>query len=98
MGFTFLITCIAVEFYLLFSGLWKIVFHPDKHGNMITLDITTMILALYGAAAALISYSCLLGKITPFQCVIMTIFEMFLYSLNEEIGITVLYIVGKKYH
>ena len=41
----------------------------------------------FGAAAVLISFGVLLGKLNAFQLIFMAIWELFFYTLNEHIGI-----------
>jgi len=66
MAFSFFICGWALQFYILLNGMWKVIINKEERGHKIEIDITTLIFANFGAAAALITYSCLLGKITPF--------------------------------
>ena len=44
-----------------------------------------MITGLYAVAAVLISFGAVIGKITPFQLLVMTVLELIFYSLNNQV-------------
>lgn len=47
----------------------------------------SMITADFAAAAVLISFGALLGKISPMQLIILAMFEIAIYAVNEYIGV-----------
>jgi ammonium transporter Rh len=57
----------------------------DLHEGIIPIGITQMIASDFAAAAVLISMGALLGKLSPEQYIIMGLFEVVFYTVNEYI-------------
>lgn len=53
--------------------------------HYVQLDIYTMVTGLYAVAAVLISFGAVIGKVTPFQLLVMTVLELIFYSLNNQV-------------
>jgi ammonium transporter Rh len=84
VGFTFLIASLCIQLYPLLDGFWDSVFSNEF--KMIYLDINTLIHCDFSAAAVLISYGVILGRVNPLQLGIMSVIEIMFYSLNENIS------------
>jgi ammonium transporter Rh len=87
VGFTMLITCIGIQWYLFAENF----FHQMVHSNTIRewenvgIDIYSMMNSLFGVSAVLISFGALIGKIKPFQLVILTFLELTFHAFNFEV-------------
>ena len=81
VSFTFFISALAVQMYILWCCLWESVI--KEHYEKIDVSYFEIICGLYCAGAILISYGALLGKITAFQFLILASIEVAVYTLNE---------------
>jgi ammonium transporter Rh len=73
----------SMQLYILFSGFWKGIF--EGTWETIKININLMVNAEFCAAAVLISFGGVLGKVSPFQLLSMAAFESLIYSLNERV-------------
>jgi ammonium transporter Rh len=91
LGYTFLITAVGVQHYLLWEGFWKMVF-VDGHeaGHVISVGMPQMIQAFFAVGSCLISTGALLGRTHPLDLIIMVILEMIPYTLVEILIFNVL--------
>uniref|UniRef100_A0A4W3I9I8 Rh family, C glycoprotein a n=1 Tax=Callorhinchus milii TaxID=7868 RepID=A0A4W3I9I8_CALMI len=87
VGFNFLIAAFGIQWALLMQG-W---FHSlDPTDGKIKIGVESLINADFCVASALISFGAVLGKVSPVQLMIMTLFEMTLYAVDEYILLNVL--------
>ena len=84
LAYTFFINAVVVQLYVLFGGFWGNVFHGGW-GNYLELDEQALTAGLYSVAAVLISFGGVLGRLGPFELLIMAVIECFTYVLNEKI-------------
>ena len=91
VGYNFVLAAFSVQIAVLFSGFWERVYediyvHPG-HGfeTRLEISIISMIKSLFTAAAVLISMGACLGKTTPTQLMVMAVFEIFFFAINETI-------------
>lgn len=93
VGFNFLVAAFVLEWALLVRG-W---IHHWEHGAMFTINIESLLVSDFCAAAVLISFGAVLGKASLTQLVVMAFFEVVIQSINEHIGLTFLkaYDVGE---
>ena len=78
---------LAVQWYILVHGFVHAVF--DNHGEgplLIKVNILSFLFGEFAAATVLVSFCVLIGKVTILQLVIMVLFEVFFFVLNEYIG------------
>lgn len=95
VGFTFLITAICIPWCILTGRFFASITSKDdsaypgisNDGNWskIQLNINALLQGNFAAAAVLISFGALLGKLTPSQTVMLAILEVPIYSFNKEI-------------
>ena len=83
IAFTLMVTVVGMQFGIFTDAFFEQVSTLDFH--YIQLDIFNLITGLYAVAAVLISFGGVIGKVTPFQLLIMAILELIFYSLNNEV-------------
>nr|AQP25678.1 rhesus family C glycoprotein [Fluvitrygon signifer] len=87
VGFNFLIASFSIQWALLMQG-W---FHSlDYNDGKIKIGVESLINADFCAASVLISFGAVLGKVSPVQLLIMALFEVTLYAVNEYIILSLL--------
>ncbi|CAL9706147.1 unnamed protein product [Knipowitschia caucasica] len=85
VGFNFLIAAFALQWATLMQGF----FHGMHHGK-IHIGVESMINADFATGSVLISFGAVLGKTSPVQLLIMALFEVTLFAVNEFILLTAL--------
>ncbi|XP_062847780.1 ammonium transporter Rh type B [Trichomycterus rosablanca] len=85
VGFNFLIAAFSLQWATLMQGF----FHGLHHGK-IHVGVESMINADFCTGSVLISFGAVLGKTSPFQMLVMAIFEVTLFAVNEFILLTLL--------
>lgn len=79
LGFNFLLAAVAIEWhYIVDFVIQKI----EGHG--LNVSYATMFNCEFAAGAVLISFGALLGKVNHLQLVVMALFEIVFYKLNEH--------------
>eukprot|EP00825_Cyclidium_porcatum_P024347 TRINITY_DN267_c0_g1_i12.p1 TRINITY_DN267_c0_g1~~TRINITY_DN267_c0_g1_i12.p1 ORF type:complete len:574 (-),score=88.47 TRINITY_DN267_c0_g1_i12:370-2091(-) len=73
----------SIQIYILFKFMWVSIWEESNMNVLITTDL--LIQADFAAAAVLISFGAVLGKVTAFQMFILAIIETYFYSINERI-------------
>nr|AQM52660.1 rhesus family B glycoprotein [Protopterus annectens] len=86
VGFNFLIASFGIQWAALMQGF----FHSLEEDNKIHVGIESMINAEFCTGSVLISFGGVLGKTSPVQLLVMTIFETTLFAINEYIVVSVL--------
>ncbi|XP_051896368.1 ammonium transporter Rh type C-like 2 [Pristis pectinata] len=87
VGFNFLIASFSIQWALLMQG-W---FHSlDYSDGKIKIGVESLINADFCAASVLIAFGAVLGKVSPVQLLIMALFEVTLYAVNEYIILNLL--------
>ena len=86
VGFTFMLTCFTMQLALLVIGLFDKIGAGNVAGD-IKLDVTHLTRSLFTAGAVMISFGAVIGRASPIQLLVMTIFEVFLQIINEYIGV-----------
>ncbi|KAA8579066.1 hypothetical protein FQN60_018807 [Etheostoma spectabile] len=85
VGFNFLIAAFSLQWATLMQG-----FFHGMHGGKIHIGVESMINADFCTGAVLISFGAVLGKTSPVQLLVMAIFEVTLFSVNEYILLSIL--------
>ncbi|XP_057186311.1 ammonium transporter Rh type C-like 2 [Triplophysa rosa] len=88
VGFNFLIAAFGIQWALLVQG-W---FHSlDYTDGKIKIGVENMINADFCVASCLIAYGAVLGKVSPVQLLVMTLFGIALFAVEEFIILNVLH-------
>ncbi|KAL1007311.1 hypothetical protein UPYG_G00084830 [Umbra pygmaea] len=88
VGFNFLIAAFGLQWALLMQG-W---FHSlDASTGKINIGIENLINADFCVAGCLIAYGAVLGKVSPVQLMVMTLFGITLYAVEEYIILNLLH-------
>uniref|UniRef100_A0A8C1A136 Rh family, C glycoprotein a n=2 Tax=Cyprinus carpio TaxID=7962 RepID=A0A8C1A136_CYPCA len=89
VGFNFLIAAFGLQWALLMQG-W---FHSlDPNDGLIKIGIENIINADFCVAGCLIAYGALLGKVSPVQLMVLTLFGITLFAVEEYIILNVLHV------
>ncbi|KAL2791058.1 ammonium transporter Rh type C [Daubentonia madagascariensis] len=85
VGFNFLLAAFGIQWALLMQGWFHHV--EDRH---IILGIENLINADFCVASVCVAFGAVLGKVSPVQLLIMTFFQVTLFSVNEFILLNLL--------
>ncbi|TRY58414.1 hypothetical protein DNTS_002043 [Danionella cerebrum] len=89
VGFNFLIAAFGIQWALLMQG-W---FHSlDTEDWKIKIGIENLINADFCVAGCLIAYGACLGKVSPVQLMVLTLFGVTLYAVEEYIILELLHV------
>ncbi|KAL7991358.1 hypothetical protein Chor_015614 [Crotalus horridus] len=84
VGINLLIAALGLQWGILLQGFW----HMES--NHVYNIIESMINADFSTAAVLISFGAVLGKTSPVQMLILTMFEISIFVCNEHLVVNVL--------
>ncbi|XP_068167102.1 ammonium transporter Rh type C 2 [Antennarius striatus] len=88
VGFNFLIAAFGLQWALLMQG-W---FHSlNLETGKITIGVESLINADFCCAGSLIAYGALLGKVSPVQLLVVTLFGVTLFAVEEYIILSLLH-------
>uniref|UniRef100_A0A8B9KE82 Rh family, C glycoprotein b n=1 Tax=Astyanax mexicanus TaxID=7994 RepID=A0A8B9KE82_ASTMX len=82
VGFNFLVAAFGIQWALLMQGWFH---HIDSEDGMIKIGVENIINADFCVASCLIAYGALLGKVSPVQLMVMTLFGVTLFAVEEYI-------------
>eukprot|EP00121_Abeoforma_whisleri_P010140 Awhi_evm1s9344 len=80
-----MISCLMIQWGILVNGFW----HQVGNGSPwheIRLDIASLIDGDFAAAAVLITFGAVLGKVSPLQLAVIGFLELIFYGANFCIG------------
>eukprot|EP00933_Yihiella_yeosuensis_P070285 TRINITY_DN7803_c0_g1_i1.p1 TRINITY_DN7803_c0_g1~~TRINITY_DN7803_c0_g1_i1.p1 ORF type:complete len:445 (-),score=67.91 TRINITY_DN7803_c0_g1_i1:395-1729(-) len=77
VGFTMFITCLGVQWAVLVENIMV------SGGLHMKLDFMDLLNGNFAVAAVLISFGGLIGKVSPTQCLILTVIELICYCANK---------------
>lgn len=84
LGYTMVVSVLAIEWGIITLGVASNWF--ENHNKMIKLDMESLVNGDFAAAAVLISFGGVIGRITPTQLLVMCLIELVFYAINAEIG------------
>ena len=86
LSYTFFINAVVVQLYILLAGFWHRVFSDHWDDNkIIFIEENSFTGASYSVAAMLIAFGAVIGKVGPFELLVMSLFGIVGYTLNEII-------------
>lgn len=94
VGFNFIVAAYVLEWSLLVRG-WLESALTGTDG-VFEINILSLLVADFCAAAVLISFGAVIGKATLIQLLIMTTIEVVIQSVNEFIGVNYLKVSNKQ--
>ncbi|XP_066491398.1 ammonium transporter Rh type C [Tiliqua scincoides] len=87
VGFNFLLAAFGIQWALLMQG-WL---HTFENGKIL-IGVESLIGADFCVGSVCIAFGALLGKVSPVQLLIMTLFQVTLFSVNEYILLDLLHV------
>ncbi|XP_013013958.1 ammonium transporter Rh type C [Cavia porcellus] len=87
VGFNFLLAAFGIQWALLMQGWFH---HLDPKGRYILLGIESLINADFCVASVCVAFGAVLGKVSPIQLLVMTLFQVTLFTVNEYILLDIL--------
>ncbi|XP_007438994.2 ammonium transporter Rh type C, partial [Python bivittatus] len=87
VGFNFLLAAFGIQWALLMQG-W---FHTFEHGKIL-IGVESLINADFCVGSVCIAFGAILGKVSPVQLLVMTLFQVTLFSVNEYILLDLLHV------
>ncbi|XP_023789418.1 ammonium transporter Rh type C [Cyanistes caeruleus] len=87
VGFNFLLAAFGIQWALLMQG-W---FHSFKDGKIL-IGVENLINADFCVGSVCIAFGAILGKTSPIQLLVMTLFQVTLFSVNEYILLNLLHV------
>lgn len=88
VGFTMLITAVGLQWAVLTEAFFDQWMNGYPNWHYIDVTIYVLLDALYAVSAVLITFGGIIGKVSPFQLLIVTIIELALHSLNFKVIIS----------
>lgn len=85
VSYNLLIAAFSVQIAILMNGFWDN-FMNDNWGP-IPIDIISLIIGDFGAAAVLITFGALLGKVNAIQMFVIAVIELFLWGFTLNVGV-----------
>ena len=82
LSYTFFINAIVFQLYPLLQGFWTRVFHGSWDQTNIYLEEKVFTACSYSVASILIAFGGVLGKVGPFELLIMSVIGVVGYTLN----------------
>ncbi|KAJ3434266.1 rh50 isoform b [Anaeramoeba flamelloides] len=84
MGYILLIVSFCVPFSIILNVFWYQVSIRDV--RVYRIDLSIFIESMFATLTVMICFRALLGKVTPFLLFLVSIFEIFFYSLNVYVS------------
>lgn len=82
VGYNFFLSALAIQWYIVIAGCIE---HRGMTDFTISLNIEKLITADFSAAAVLITFGVVLGKVSRLQLFIICILEILMFAVNEFI-------------
>lgn len=81
VGYNFFLSALAIQWYMIVAGC-------IEHRGTIKLNIKSLITADFSAAAVLITFGVVLGKVSRLQLFVICIIEIVVFAVNEFVLLT----------
>jgi len=87
VGMTFLMCALTVQWYMLCGPFFEMWITDHSGFHHVRANMNVLVRADFCAGAVMITYGVILGKISPFQLLCITLVEVPMYAFNESIGL-----------
>ena len=87
VGLTMMVTALGLQWAVFTESFFdQIMNNPTGSGwHLVRFNIFSMLSALYAISAVLITFGAVIGKLSPFQLIALTIVELFFQSMNYKV-------------
>jgi len=85
VGFTMVVTAIGLQWAVFTESFFGQLTNNLENWHNVDLNIYNLLNALYAVSAVLITLGAVIGKVSPFQLVVLTILELGLHSFNYKV-------------
>merc|ERR1719199_687078 len=85
VGLNFLVAALAAQWAMLVVPVTKNLFHGHSAFDGVTLDVPMLIEGDFAAAAVLITFGGLLGKVGPLQLLVIAMVEVVVYAIDFQV-------------
>lgn len=83
-----IVTAIGLQYYVFAESFFDQWYNDTGGWHAVDINIYSLLNALYGISAVLITFGGLIGKISPIQLVVLTVVELTLHALNYKVFMT----------
>jgi len=92
VGYNLFIAAVILQWATLINGWFTNFVEGDENPGKVFVDLKSMITSDFAAAAVLITYGAVLGKVSRLQLFVIGVFEIIFYAINENILVHYLHI------
>lgn len=85
VGYNLFIAAVVIQWATLINGWITNAFEGAEKPEKLTVDLKTLITSDFAAAAVLITFGAVLGKVSRLQLFVIGVFEIIFYAVNENI-------------
>lgn len=86
VGLNFMVSAYVIQWAIITNSLIERAMSGEAEFTGIPINMKSLVTADFAAAAVLISFGAVVGRISPMQLLFMAIFELIFYGVNENIG------------
>ena len=89
VSYNFLLSAFVIQYAIIVGGIAKMVVAKIDGGSLsaIYIGVDTLFESDFTCAAVLISFGAVLGKLSAFELLLMSTFEVLIFKINETIGV-----------
>lgn len=91
VSYNFIVAALTIQWSIIVLAFIHMI--HLKHWEKTLLTTESLVKGDFAAGAVLISFGAVLGRITPTQLLVMAVFEVIAYGINEHIGVVNLEVV-----
>ena len=85
VGLTMLVTAIGLQWAMFTESFFDQAMNSARSWHEVPINMYALLNALYAVSAVLITFGGLIGKVSPYQLVIVTIIELACHSVNYKV-------------
>ena len=87
VGYTLLIGSITFQLYPIWQLIWSVTLKRSTDSFEIRYDTAVLIACSFCTDSTLIAFGAIIGKVSPFSLLLLTLIQTIGFSLNEQIGL-----------